>query len=142
MVAEGTSNSGLVVFFSRNFTTGLARTFGKHNVKVGYNYRAISETFTSLSNTSGTFSFSALSGTAAADILEGYPTSGSFIIPSQLAYTTAYQAAYLQDDWRITPSLTPNLGFRYEFEPGIHERSNHISVGFDRKPPTSLSAAR
>ena len=25
-----------------------------------------------------------------------------------------------------------NLGFRYEFEPGVHERDNHYSVGFDR----------
>ena len=32
----------------------------------------------------------------------------------------------------MTPRLTLNLGFRYEFEPGIHERNNHISVGFDR----------
>lgn len=132
LVNEGTSNSGPVVFFSRNFVVGLAKSIGRHNAKVGYNYRAISETFTSLSDTSGTFNFNALSGAAAADILEGYPTTGALIIPSKLAYTTAYQAAYFQDDWRATSRLTVNLGFRYEFEPGIHERNNRISVGFNR----------
>ncbi|MDP9051373.1 MAG: TonB-dependent receptor, partial [Acidobacteriota bacterium] len=131
MVNEGTSNSGPVVFFSRNFVVGLAKTFGRHSPKIGYNYRAISETFTSLSDTSGTFNFNALSGAAAADILEGYPTTGSLIVPSKLAYTTAYQAVYLQDDWRASSRLTLNLGFRYEFEPGIHERNNQISVGFN-----------
>ncbi|HEY4354129.1 MAG TPA: carboxypeptidase-like regulatory domain-containing protein [Acidobacteriaceae bacterium] len=129
---EGTSNSGPVVFFSRNFVVGLARNIGRHSLKVGYNYRAISETFTSLSDTSGTFNFNSLSGAAAADMLQGIPTSGALIIPSQLAYTTGYQAVYVQDDWRATSRLTLNLGFRYEFEPGIHERNNHIAVGFDR----------
>ncbi|WP_260704209.1 TonB-dependent receptor [Edaphobacter flagellatus] len=129
---EGTSNSGPAVFFSRNFVVGVAKTMGKHNIKTGYNYRAISVTFTSLSDTSGWFNFNNLSGTAAADILQGYPTTGQLIVPSKLAYTTAYQAVYLQDDFRLTPRLTFNLGFRYEFEPGIHERNNNISVGFDR----------
>jgi trimeric autotransporter adhesin len=129
---EGTSNSGPAVFFSRNFVVGVAKNLGKHSLKTGYNYRAISLTFTSLSDTSGFFNFNNLSGTAAADMLEGYPTTGQLIIPSRLAYTTAYQAVYLQDDYRISSRLTFNLGFRYEYEAGIHERNNHISVGFDR----------
>ena len=132
LVAEGTSNSGPAVFFSRNFVVGIAKSLGTHSLKAGYNYRAISVTFTSLSDTSGAFNFNALSGAAAADILEGYPTTGDLIIPSKLAYTTGYQAVYAQDDWRVTPKLTLNLGFRYEYEPGIHERNNQISVGFDR----------
>jgi trimeric autotransporter adhesin len=129
---EGTSNSGPAVFFSRNFVVGVAKSLGRHSLKAGYNYRAISLTFTSLSDTSGTFSFTNLSGTAAADILQGFPTSGQLIIPSKLAYTTGYQAIYVQDDFRFTPRLTLNAGFRYEYEPGIHERNNQISVGFDR----------
>ena len=132
LVNEGTSNSGPAVFFSRNFVVGVAKSLGKHNLKAGYNYRAISLTFTSLSDTSGWFNFNNLSGTAAADILLGYPTTGQLIVPSRLAYTTGYQAVYLHDDFRLTQRLTFNLGFRYEYEPGIHERSNNISVGFDR----------
>jgi hypothetical protein len=58
--------------------------------------------------------------------------TGSLIIPARLAITTAYNALYLQDDWRATSKLTLNLGIRYEHEPGVHERSNHYSVGFDR----------
>ena len=130
---EGTSNSGPAVYFSRNLVVGLSKSLGKHSLKVGYAYRAISLTFKSLSDTSGTFAFdSTLAGATAADMLLGYPTSGSLNIPAQLAITTDYQAAYLQDDFRATPRLTLNLGFRYEFEPGVHERNNHYSVGFDR----------
>jgi len=132
LVCEGTSNSGPAVFFSRNFVAGVAKSWGKHNFKVGYNYRSISVTFTSLSDTSGTFTFNGMSGAPAADMLQGYPTTGSLIVPSKLAYNTPYQAVYFQDDYRMTPRLTLNLGFRYEHENGIHERNNQISVGFDR----------
>lgn len=138
LVNEGTSNSGPASFFSRNFVVGIGKSLGRHSLKAGYNYRAISVTFTSLSDTSGWFNFNALSGAAAADIILGYPTTGQLIIPSQLAYTTAYQAIYFQDDMRVTSKLTLNLGLRYEHEPGIHERNNHIAVGFDRTASYSV----
>jgi hypothetical protein len=129
---EGTANSGPAVYFSRNFVVGLSKSLGKHSLKTGYEYRAISVTFTNVSNGNGTFAFdNTLSGATAADILLGYPTSGSLVIPAKLAITTDYQATYLQDDWRLTQKLTLNLGFRYEYEPGVHERNNHYAVGFD-----------
>ena len=130
---EGTSNSGPAVYFSRNFVVGLSRSIGRHSLKTGYNYRAISLTYTSLSDADGTFAFdSTLAGATAAAMLLGYPTSGSLVVPAKLAITTDYQAVYLQDDWRVTAKLTLNLGFRYEYEPGVHERNNHYAVGFDR----------
>ena len=130
---EGTSNSGPAVYFSRNFVTGVSKSIGKHSVKAGYVFRAISLTFTSLSTTDGTFAFdNTLSGATAADLLLGYPTSGSLIIPAKLAITTKYNAIYAHDDWRIMQKLTLNLGLRYEHEPGVNERNNHYSVGFDR----------
>lgn len=133
LTAEGTSNSGPAVYFSRNFVVGLSKSIGKHSLKTGYVYRAISLSFTSLSNTSGTFAFDkTLSGATAADMLLGYASTGSLVIPAPLAITTAYQATYLQDDWRVTSKLTLDLGVRYEYEPGVHERSNHYAVGFDR----------
>jgi hypothetical protein len=148
---EGTSNSGPAVYFSRNFVTGIAKSLGKHNVKAGYVYRAISLTYTSLSDASGTYAFdtqftsqdnktSTATGSDAADMLLGYPSSGSVIIPSKLAITTAYQGAYLHDDWRLTSKLTLNLGIRYEYEPGVHERNNHYSVGFDQNVTNPLTA--
>ena len=150
---EGTSNSGPAVYFSRNFVVGIAKSMGKHNLKAGYTYRAISLTYTSLSDASGTYAFdnqftsadnttSSATGADSASMLLGYPSSGSVIIPSQLAITTGYNGAYVQDDWRVTNKLTLNLGLRYEYEPGIHERNNHYSVGFDRtvtNPLTSTS---
>ena len=141
--SEGTSNSGPASYFSRNFVVGVSKSLGKHSLKAGYVFRAISLTYTDLTNSSGTFSFDSTltnsgisttasgTGATAADMLLGYPTVGSLLVPSQLAITTQYNAGYVQDDWRAMPRLTLNLGIRYEHEPGVHERNNHYSVGFD-----------
>jgi hypothetical protein len=144
LASQGTSNSGPAVYFSRNFVAGIAKSLGTHSLKAGYVFRAISLTYTSLSNASGTFSFdstltnsavsstSGSTGATAADMLLGFPTSGSLVVPTQLAITTQYNAFYAQDDVRVTPKLTLNLGIRYEHEPGVNERHNRYSVGFDR----------
>ena len=144
LASQGTSNSGPAVYFSRNFVAGIAKSLGTHSLKAGYVFRAISLTYTSLSNASGTFSFdstltnsavsstSGSTGATAADMLLGVPTSGSLVVPTQLAITTQYNAFYAQDDVRVTPKLTLNLGIRYEHEPGVNERHNRYSVGFDR----------
>ena len=148
---EGTSNSGPAVYFSRNFVTGIAKSLGKHSLKAGYTFRAISLTYTSLTNANGTYLFdtqftsinntTSNGGADAADMLLGLPSSGQVVVPSQLAITTGYHAGYLQDDWRITSKLTLNAGLRFEYEPGVHERNNHYSVGFDRTVANPLTAS-
>lgn len=148
LASQGTSNSGPAVYFSRNFVAGVAKSLGTHSLKAGYVFRAISLTYTSLSNASGAFTFdstltnsglgssdahpSSGTGATAADMLLGYPTTGSLVVPTQLAITSQYNAFYAQDDYRVTPKLTLNLGLRYEHEPGVSERHNRYSVGFDR----------
>ncbi|MCU1320600.1 MAG: TonB-dependent receptor plug [Acidobacteriaceae bacterium] len=139
-----TGASGPSVYFSRNFVVGIAKSLGKHNVKAGYVFRAISLTFTNVASAAGNFTFdstltnsgvtatSSSTGATAASLLLGYPLTGSLVIPTQLAITTGYNAFYAQDDWRATSKLTLNLGLRYEHEPGVHERNNRYSVGFDR----------
>lgn len=163
LTSEGTSNSGPAVYFSRNFVVGVSKSLGKHNLKTGYVFRAISLTFTSLSNASGAFTFDSTltnsgvaaptgtsssvpgytnsTGATAASLLLGYPLSGSLVIPAQLAITTGYNAVYFQDDWRLTPKLTFNLGVRYEHEPGVHERNNRYSVGFDRNATYTIAGS-
>lgn len=39
-------------------------------------------------------------------------------------------AAYFQDNWRVSPRLTLNLGFRYDLFPPYYEKNNAVS-GFD-----------
>jgi hypothetical protein len=141
----GTNNSGPAVFYSRNFVAGISKSMGKQAIKFGYVYRTISVDFTNVSNGNGFFTFNntftsqnanstttkTSTGADLADMLLGYPTTGQVQIASRIALNVPYHAFYVQDDYRLTSRLTINAGLRYEYEPGIHERSNHYAVGFD-----------
>ena len=81
-------------------------------------------------------------GDAFASFLLGYPASGSVVSATPGQYLIDYVAAYAQDEVRITPSLTVNYGLRYEHEPGVRERDNHITVGFDRDTRVSGAGRR
>ncbi len=39
-------------------------------------------------------------------------------------------AVYLQDNWKLTPRLTLNIGLRYEYWPGFREKNGNM-IGFD-----------
>ncbi|MEG9432331.1 TonB-dependent receptor [Terriglobus sp. ADX1] len=146
----GTNNSGPAVFYSRNIVVAVAKSLGRHSVKAGYNFRTISVDFTNVSTGNGSYTFqntftsqnplagTRVGGADVADLLLGYPTSGSVQVVTPLALNVKYNAVYFQDDIRLTNKLTINAGLRYEFEPGIHERSNHYAVGFDRNITSPL----
>ena len=42
-------------------------------------------------------------------------------------------AGYAQDDFRVTNALTVTAGLRYEYETGLAEKDNRMTVGFDRE---------
>jgi trimeric autotransporter adhesin len=53
------------------------------------------------------------------------------------AYASKYFALYSQNDWKVTRSLTLNLGVRWEVQPGITERYNRLA-GYDFTKPNPL----
>ena len=54
---------------------------------------------------------------------------------------TTILAFYLQDDWRATPRLTLNFGFRLDHETPEVERYNRAVVGFDNTTANPIGAA-
>ncbi len=148
----GTNNNFYYVHHSKNFSTGLAKYQGRHNLKAGFDYRRIHDDGNDFANSAGQFSFngvfsrstplSAVSGTGAdlADMLLGAPSSGTGYIPTKLYEYADYFGAYFQDDIRITSKLTVNVGMRWEREYGLQEKNNSMVVGFDTRSINPLAA--
>jgi hypothetical protein len=77
-------------------------------------------------------------GSTMASFLLGLPhtSNSSFAWNADQFWSQHYDAFYLQDDWRVTPKLTINLGVRWDFETPVTERYNRVTSLFD---PTVVS---
>jgi len=71
-------------------------------------------------------------------LLSGAPTNAGFLAGDPLRNLSQWlYAGYAQDDWRITPRITLNLGIRYEYQAVPTEANNLLgnwepSVGFEQ----------
>jgi outer membrane receptor protein involved in Fe transport len=99
---------------------------GLHSLKYGGTFEADQmNAVTRTGDFVGTYSFSTI-----ANFLTNNPSRVRGVLPSLLTpryMRTSIFGAYLQDDWRVRPNLTLNLGIRYEMSTGISETKGKLS---------------
>ena len=130
-----------------DFIQNVSLNKGNHAYKFGFEYRPIGFPFFQVPSPRGTFrftrnrnthpQFTAGTGDGIAAWLLGYPgtnpddtriTTANFISSEKVSY-----AWYFQDDWKLSPKLTLNLGLRYELFSPISERFGRQSTfDYDR----------
>lgn len=157
----------LVPFHLMSIQPTLTKTFSDHTVRAGYDFRQVREQFDSRGFASGRFLFDgtyttqcASSNAACASsagnstqrnaygrdlaaFLLGVPTANSNSLidnPSSYDVRSNYHGVFAQDDWRVTPKLTLNLGLRYELESGIYDSQDRLVTGFDTVTVNPLQA--
>ena len=137
-----------------SFQPSYTRLFGRHSLHVGYDLRLYHEFSSNLARQAGEYAITAGSAftrqqdnTAAqnfqdvASFLLGYPTSGSIDINGTRLNNTWYQAAFVQDDWKVSDRLTLNLGLRYDYEAPTTDTGNRNVRGFDPNAALSITNA-
>jgi len=73
----------------------------------------------------------AFQGFDLSSFLLGYADSGNTQPVVNRTYSSYYYAPFVQDDWKVTPKLTVNLGLRYDLSPSPTERHNSANYAFD-----------
>ncbi len=123
---QGKVNNGGQNNYTTQFDQGLTWIRGKHELKMGWDLRRLETLAHDLAGTNGNYVFArnetadpaatGTTGNSFASFLLGQPDSTTAAAtPVQNAVIRyQYYAVYFQDNWRITPKLTLNLGLRYE----------------------------
>ncbi|HEX8421771.1 MAG TPA: hypothetical protein VF634_00050, partial [Pyrinomonadaceae bacterium] len=145
----------------------LTKIMGRHTFKIGGEYRhfQVNQSGGSFNFGGGAFCFTnfftsriagnrSSGGAAFADLLLGAPSSNATFAQcngnapvtqlenvSPTTFQWGYYAGYIQDDFKVTPKLTLNLGLRYDYEQAPVERFNRQNRGFGFGQKSPLAAA-
>lgn len=121
-----------------------------HSFKFGYSYQMMFLNTNNRNTAAGNFTFDRLttavpgdnsgnSGSAFASFMLGQTYSGNFTIPNTQMLRFPYHAFFAQDDWKITPRLTMNVGIRYEVNMSVYEKRDRMSY-FDPNLPNPAAS--
>jgi hypothetical protein len=135
-------------------TDSFAWTTGTHSFKFGGDFRRFQLNLLFDSNARGQMNFdpfyttsainSGSGGNSIAELLLGLPhtslVSRSFAGPTGntvTAFRTYSLNYFAQDDWRVRPNLTLNLGLRWEYNSPVIDKYNHLGT-FDPTVPGDI----
>jgi hypothetical protein len=130
------------------FTDHISYTVGKHALKFGGEVHRNAFSGGAFGNARGSITFlggvalpAGAGSTALEDFFAGDPFKASVQTgdPTRQLHNWAY-AGFVHDDWRVSKSLTLNLGLRYEFRTVIKEAHDLIG-NFDPNSATGLIQA-
>ena len=131
----------------------LAQVKGRHTLHYGFEFMNIQSGASGIPGTpNGAFTFglnwtqqnpltaSTGSGNALADMLLGYPSSGSVDWNSNPLISYRYYATSVQDDFKLSPKITLNFGMRWDVDTSPSERHNGINGPFCFACPNPYSS--
>jgi hypothetical protein len=137
--------------YSYNF--GVTKIAGSHNMKFGFQSQVKQNNSVGANRPGGQYNFDRAFtqpnpfvtgnnlGNGIASFLLGYPSSGFLNLRAVTATQAPFYGWYFQDDFKITPKLSLNLGLRYDLLLGVTERYDQNAFGLDSNVPSPIEAA-
>jgi len=128
--SQGTSNESQNVY---QILDNVSKTLGNHSLKVGVSFQAIRFFYRYAPSNLGNYYFTGLytsdptasttTGSGIADFLADQMNTGAISSAPNVNDAQWYDSAYFQDDWKLSPRLTLNLGVRYDYYEPFKENS-------------------
>jgi len=152
----GTDGGDRTITNYYSWAAHFTRTAGNHSVRFGGEYRILQENGINWGNVAPRLEFATNwtrgpldnstgspqgIGQGLASFLLGLPTGGRIDFNPFYAEASRYAGVYIQDDWKLTPRLTVNIGLRYDYDRPTTERYNRSVRNFNFSTPNPIDAA-
>ncbi|MCL5742751.1 MAG: TonB-dependent receptor, partial [Acidobacteria bacterium] len=136
-----------------SYNVGVTRMSGNHNMKFGFQGQVKQNNSIPANRPTGQYNFDRgftqpnafvsgnYLGNGIASLLLGYPGSGYISTNAATTPQSPWYGFYFQDDFRVTPKLTLNLGLRYDVMLGLTERYDHNCFGLNFTVASPIEAA-
>jgi len=133
------------------FQTNISKVKGPHTIRAGTDLRWIqwgNESPGTIFQLTSSAAFTqrvynvpdSTSGNSVVSWLLGTPSGGQAQIQPFTLNLERYFAPWVQDDWKVTNTLTLNLGLRWDFNIPPHERYNRLNRGFDTSTVSPINS--
>ncbi len=119
----------------------VTKTIGKHSIRAGISLQAIRFAYNEPQNSRGYYGYSGIytsnlnasyTGFGVADFVVDQMNSATLSNQHTINDAQWYRAFYVQDDWKLSPTMTLNLGIRYDYYQPYKEMSgeqaNFVSI--------------
>ncbi len=110
----------------------ISMTAGKHFVRGGFEMRLKNNSLVDVTRRTPAYNFQGrFTNDAMGDLLLGFPESVQLnTVPEVKQLQEAY-SFFVQDDWKLSPRLTLNLGMRYEYTTPFYGSGTNKNINFD-----------
>jgi hypothetical protein len=114
------------------FLDTVSGLFGRHAVKMGVEIRRKKDHEQDDERVSPAYTFNGtFTNNALADFMLGYAQSYVAVTNTIVDYQQEAYAGFIQDDFKISPNVTANLGLRYDYTTPMYGHGQYKNVNFD-----------
>ncbi len=155
LVNADAPHSDVLSYNNFNMSAAMTKIWNNHTIKFGGEHRRFYDNF--LETGLGWMSFNGFATMQNAfggewvstnpnmvaangwgDFLLGYMNATQQSAPWTMALGFTYDSGFVQDDWKVTPNLTLNVGLRWDTETPVTERNNKL-VAWDPNGPSAFN---